>query len=62
MELIEEFGIRPRAFAVYMDPTFSRPYAVGRINSRGEVVCRKANRSTLQEAIKEAKRLAEENN
>lgn len=55
MELIEEFGTRPRAFAVYIDRTFKRPYTVGRINSRGEVVERVANRRTLPEAIKEAR-------
>lgn len=58
MELIEEFGTRPRAFAAYIDRSFKRPFAVGRINSRGEVVERVANRSTAEQAIAEAKRRA----
>lgn len=56
MEMIKdtEFGTRPRAFAVYEDTTFRRPFCVARINSRGEVVERVANRRTLAEAISEA--------
>lgn len=57
--MIAEFGIRPRAFAVYLDKSFKRPFTVGRINSRGEVVERVANRSTEAQAITEAKRRAE---
>lgn len=52
------FGTFPRSYVVYSDPTFRRPFAVGRINSRGEVVERVANRSTEADAIKEAKHRA----
>lgn len=59
-QMIAEFGTRPRAFAVYLDPTFrGRPYTVGRVNSRGEIVERVANRSTETAALKEARRRAD---
>lgn len=52
------FGSFPHSYVVYSDPTYRRPFAVGRINSKGQVVERVANRSTEADAIKEAKRRA----
>lgn len=52
------FGTFPHSYVVYKDKLSRKPYAVGRINSRGEIVERVANRSNKEAAITRAEQLA----